>query len=117
MSVTISPADLRFIAATLSSRAGGDGSSPDGLDAPVSLQSATPSTRAAELGAIVFTRIPKAPLRRAIALTAMACQLRLDGYMLLAPQGVVVGMVGGLDTGRVSASAVARWIEDRAIPG
>ncbi|GAC1340913.1 MAG: hypothetical protein NVSMB29_10560 [Candidatus Dormibacteria bacterium] len=50
------------------------------------------------------------------ALLALAARLAREGYVLVAPQGVLAGMVAGLVAGRLDAAALSRWIEDRAVP-
>jgi hypothetical protein len=57
------------------------------------------------------------PAGAATALLATCCQLRLDGRTLVAPQGVISGMVSGVAAGTVGVSALAAWLEDRAAVG
>lgn len=58
----------------------------------------------------VFSSAPKQT-----ALLALHCSLSLDGVVLLAPQGVVAGMITGLAMGG-DVAGFARWLEDRAVP-
>ena len=77
--------------------------------------SATAFVRAATLAAGLLTRraVTGAPLHT--ALLVLHCSLSLDGFLLLAPQGVAAGMVRGLAAG-TDPAAMARWLEDRAVP-
>jgi hypothetical protein len=73
-----------------------------------------PFRAAAALAAGVL-RLLDGGLGRQVALLAICCQLRLAGYQLTAPQGVLAGMIDGMDRGRVSVADLTRWIEDRAL--
>lgn len=74
-----------------------------------------PFGRAAGLAAAVVADGSFGSAGLVAALLALTVQLRLDGYQLTAPQGVLAGMVRGLSTGRADVDTVARWLEDRAI--
>jgi hypothetical protein len=54
-----------------------------------------------------------APLQT--VLLVLHCALSLEGFSLIAPQGVLAGMVRGLAADG-DATVVARWLEDRAVP-
>ena len=111
--------DVRVINAVAARRwAGGDMAGDDAaIDAAVATQrdADTPYTRAATLAAALLARkaVSTAPLQT--VLLVLHCSLSLDGYLLLAPQGVAAGMVRSLATGG-DAVAFARWLEDRAVP-
>lgn len=116
----LTAADLRFINAVAAGRfARGDHADVDdaALTEAVALQRAgdPPSVRAATLAAALLGRQVFAAAPLPTALLAMHCSLSLDGAMLLAPQGVVAGMVKGLAAGDAPGS-IARWLEDRAVP-
>jgi prophage maintenance system killer protein len=68
------------------------------------------SLAAALLSGPVFSSAPKQT-----ALLALHCSLSLDGVVLLAPQGVVAGMITGLAAGG-DVDGFARWLADRAVP-
>lgn len=111
--------DLRFINLVASRRFSRNDPEPAGdVEAAVGEAAAAVSAhrRAAALAATLLQRhvFPSAPAQT--ALLALACQLRRDGFELVAPQGAVVGMVQGLASGRVDQETVARWLEDRAVP-
>jgi hypothetical protein len=111
--------DLRFINRIASRRfAGGDPGAVEEsvLDAVLAAAvGATPFLRAGNLLAALLGRavFVKAPLQT--ALLSLHCALALEGLSLLAPQGVVAGMIHGLDVGG-DAATMARWLEDRAVP-
>jgi hypothetical protein len=119
VSGALTPADLGFINRVAARRfAGAEPSEPDPAALTAALDGAgegTPLDRAAALAAAllrgsVFT---VAPLHTALLVVHAA--LSLDGFILLAPQGVVVGMIRGL-AGDGDAAAFARWLEDRTVP-
>lgn len=109
--------DIAFIDAVarrrFSEQAALDGAAIDiALDA--SREDSAFARAAAIAAAVTGTRAAgRAPLHT--ALLAMHCSLALDGYSLLAPQGVVAGMVRDLAANH-DEGAVARWLEDRAVP-
>jgi prophage maintenance system killer protein len=70
--------------------------------------------RAARLTGGVAALIP-GPLGRQTALLALLCQLRLDGYQLTAPQGVLAAMVMRAAERPAEWEALARWLEDRSL--
>ncbi len=72
--------------------------------------------RGARLAAAVAGAIP-GPLGRQVALLALLCQLRLDGYQLTAPQGVLAAMVAAVAARPQDTAGLSRWLEDRAMPG
>jgi prophage maintenance system killer protein len=119
VSAALTATDLGFINRVAARRfAGAEASEADRGALTAALQGAgegTPLDRAAALAAAllrgrVFT---VAPLHT--ALLAVHAALSLDGFILLAPQGVVVGMIRGL-AGDGDAVAFARWLEDRTVP-
>jgi len=110
-------ADLRFINLAAARRfAGSDPAPPQALDTTLAkVTGVTPFERAASLAAVLLAGgvFPVAP--RPTAFLAMCVQLNLNGYDLLAPQGVAAGMMAGLAAGRLDMAAVARWLEDRSV--
>ncbi len=71
--------------------------------------------RAATLAAVLLQRHAFAAAPLQTALLVLHCALSLEGFSLVAPQGVLAGMIHSLaDDG--DAAAVARWLEDRAVP-
>lgn len=119
MSAPLQAADLRFINAVAAKRfGGGDPSSVDGAAVDAALSAAADGTafvRAATLAAVLVQRhaFASAPLQT--ALLALHCALTLEGFSLIAPQGVLAGMIHALAKDG-DASVVARWLEDRAVP-
>ncbi len=119
MSAPLSAADLRFINDVAVRRyAAGESHAVDEAALGRALEAAAEGTayvRAATLAAgllrgQVFTG---APLQT--ALLVLHCALSLQGFSLVAPQGVLAGMVVGLARDG-DAAVVARWLEDRAVP-
>ena len=112
-------ADLRFVNLVAARRfAGGDPGAVDAAALDAALAAAAdgpPFTRAATLAAELVQRgvFSSAPLHT--ALLALHCSLSLDGFSLVAPQGVLAGMIRGLSRDG-DAAGVARWLEDRAVP-
>ena len=84
----------------------------DQLAEPDVPPAATPFARAARLSLGLMQLLPGG-LGRQVALLALVCQLRLDGYQLTAPQGVLAGMIAGAGSGE--PGALARWLEDRSL--
>jgi hypothetical protein len=119
MSDLMGAADLRFINGVASRRfAGGELAAVDeGILAAAVADAAggTPFVRAATLAAALLQRhvFATAPLQT--ALLTLHCALALEGLSLLAPQGVVAGMIRELAAGG-DAATVAGWLEDRAVP-
>jgi prophage maintenance system killer protein len=119
MTAPLRAADLRFINRIASRRfAGGE---PDAVEdsaleaALAECAGATPFVRAATLAAAMLRRavVARAPLQT--ALLTLHCALALEGFSLLAPQGVAAGMIRDLAAGG-NAATMARWLEDRAVP-
>ncbi len=73
-----------------------------------------PFERAARLTGGVAGLLPGAPGRQ-VALLALLCQIRLDGYQLTAPQGVLAAMVARTAENPREWEALARWLDDRAM--
>jgi prophage maintenance system killer protein len=119
VSRSLTAADVRFIHLVAAKRlAGGDAGAVDGdaIDAALSAAAeGTPFARAANLaaGLLACHAFITVPLQT--ALLVLHCSLSLDGLIILAPQGVVAGMMQGLASSG-DADAVARWLEDRAVP-
>lgn len=119
MSAPLSDADLRFINAAAARRFGGEQPSPP--DAPAleaALAAAAEGTafvRTATLAAGLLQGRAFASAPRQTALLVLHCALALQGFSLIAPQGVLAGMIEALARDG-DAGAVARWLEDRAVP-
>ena len=119
MSAPLQAADLRFINSVAARRFGGGepGSvDPGALDAALSAAAeGTAFVRAATLAAVLVQRqaFASAPLQT--ALLVLHCALSLEGFSLIAPQGVLAGMIDALAKDG-DAGVVARWLEDRAVP-
>jgi prophage maintenance system killer protein len=79
-------------------------------DAPGTALEATAALVGSLLRGNAFTAVPLHT-----ALLVLHCALAFDGLILLAPQGVIVGMIRGL-AGDGDAAAFARWLEDRTVP-
>ncbi len=119
MSAPLQAADLRFINGVAAKRfAGGDaGSIDDGaiVDAITAAAEGTAFVRAATLAAVLVQRRAFSSAPRQTALLVLHCALSLDGFSLVAPQGVLAGMIQQLASNG-DAAGVARWLEDRAVP-
>lgn len=119
MSPRLQAADLRFINGVAARRfAGGEPSSIDDAavqDAVAAAAEGTAFARAATLVAVLVQRhaFTSAPLQTALLI--LHCALSLQGFSLIAPQGVMAGMIEGLAKNG-DAAIVARWLEDRAVP-
>ncbi|MFN2582307.1 MAG: hypothetical protein ABR498_06155 [Candidatus Dormibacteria bacterium] len=114
MSATLDPQQLRFInlvAARRFAHQEGDVPAPDVGE----IDGATPQRRAAALAAALMQPGAVETAAAQTALLAVCCQLRRDGLRLIAPQGVLAGMVRGLATGRVTADEFAAWLQDRSV--
>ena len=79
------------------------------------LGAATAYMRAASLGAALARPGVLEVAALPTILLAVCCQLRRDGFRLMAPQGVAAGMVRGLAGGSVNATEFGAWLEDRAV--
>ncbi len=119
MSAQLTAADLRFINTVAAKRfAGGDpGSVDDGAltEAVGAAADGTPFVRAATLVSVLVHRRAFSSALLQTALLTLHCALSLEGFSLIAPQGVTAGMVKGLASNG-DAAIVARWLEDRAVP-
>ncbi len=119
MSAPLQADDLRFINGVAARRfAGGELGSVDEAAVAAGISAAGDGTaflRAATLAAALLERraFSAAPLQT--ALLVLHCALSLEGFSLVAPQGVMTGMIQQLATNG-DAAAVARWLEDRAVP-
>jgi prophage maintenance system killer protein len=116
----LSVADLQLVNTVAARRFGGV-DKPDvdveRLTAAVSDQRAadTAFRRAAALVGTLLRESVFATAPLPTALLSLHCALSLDGIVLLAPQGVVAGMIKGIAAGDDPA-VLARWLEDRAVP-
>lgn len=119
MTAVLTAADLLFINRVASRRfAAAEPATPDaaaiqaslatGADGPV-LRSAT-AVVAALLTRNAFPTVPQHT-----ALLVLHCWLSLQGLSLLAPQGVLAGMIRGLASD-ADLAAFERWLEDRTVP-
>ena len=111
--------DVRFINLVATRRFGGGGEHepPRGLgEALGGVAPTSPFARAAALAESLVRHqvFASAPLQT--VLLTLCCQLRLDGYALLAPQGAAAGLIRELADGTVDAKVLARWLEDRGVP-
>ncbi len=119
MSAPLQAADLRFINSVAARRfGGGEPGSVDvgALDAALfAAADGTAFVRTAMLAAVLVQRqaFASAPLQT--ALLVLHCALSLEGFSLIAPQGVLAGMIDALAKDG-DAGVVARWLEDRAVP-
>lgn len=120
MSPSLSVADLQFINRVASRRF--TGGEPAAMADPAALEAALaassqasglqrPATLVAKL--LRDDAFATAPLQT--ALLALHCWLASDGLSLLAPQGVLVGMVRSLAAGG-DVTAFQHWLEDRTVP-
>jgi prophage maintenance system killer protein len=120
VSARLSVADLRFVNRVAARRlAGADPPPADGDALAAALDHSaggtTPVDRAAALAASLLRDgvFASAPLQT--ALLVVHCALAFDGLILLAPQGVIVGMIRGLARDG-DAATFASWLEDRTVP-
>ncbi len=119
MNAPLQAADLRFINTVASRRfAGGEPGAVDDDAVSAALTTAAEGTsfvRAAELAAVLVQRhaFTTAPLQTVLLILHSA--LSLAGFSLIAPQGVMAGMIKDLASNG-DATIVARWMEDRAVP-
>ena len=118
MNATLTPADLHFINLVASRRfAGADPAEPDGpaLDEAVAVGAGDDAVVAAtRLLSTLISRQAFASVPEHTALLVLHASLAIRGLSLLAPQGVLVGMIRSL--GRGDIPAFERWLEDRAVP-
>ncbi len=121
MSVLLRAADLRFVNRVAARRyAGGEPSPLDEQSIDAALAEAaeaegTAFVRIATLAAALLRGRAFASAPLPTALLILHCGLALEGYVLIAPQGVAAGMIRGVaDDG--DAARLARWLEDRAVP-
>jgi len=116
----VTATDLRFIN-LVATRTFGGGQQPaetGDIEAVVdAVVGEKPPARAASLAFELLSRRVFTTEPLTTALLAMSCQLDADGLQLLAPQGAIVGMMRELAAGQVDVDIVARWLEDRAVPG
>ena len=119
MTASLTTADLVFINRVASRRfAGAEPVAPDAavLDAAVAAGSDGTAVRAATaLLAALLTSSAFPTVPEHSALLALHCALALRGLSLLAPQGVLVGMIRAL-AGGGDPSEFERWLEDRTVP-
>jgi prophage maintenance system killer protein len=119
VSTPLRTSDLRFINRVAARRfAGGEPGAVDEAVLAAALAAAEegpPFARAAALAATLLQRRAFASAPLPTALLAVHCALALEGFSLIAPQGVTAGMIRGLADGG-SAATLARWLEDRAVP-
>jgi prophage maintenance system killer protein len=119
MSAPLQAVDLRFIHDVAARRfAGGEAGSIDEAaidEAVAAAAEGTAFVRAATLAAVLVQRraFSSAPLQT--ALLVLHCALSLEGFSLVAPQGVLAGMIQQL-AAEGDGDVVARWVEDRAVP-
>jgi prophage maintenance system killer protein len=119
MTAQLRAADLRFINRIAARRFTGaePGAAEESVLEAVLAEAvgATPFQRAGNLVAAILRRAAFADAPLQTALLTMHCALGLEGLSLLAPQGVVAGMMRDLAVGG-DAATMARWLEDRAVP-
>ena len=120
MSASLTAADLRFINSVAAKRFGGGATTAvdaAALDAAIRAGGGegTAFQRTAGLATALVRghAFAAAPLQT--ALLVLHCALAFDGFSLIAPQGVLAGMVAALATDG-DAGVLARWLEDRAVP-
>lgn len=119
MSAPLGAADLRFINRVAAKRF--TGSEPGAIDdraidaAIVAAAEGTAFVRTATLAATLLRGRAFSSAPRQTALLALHCAMSLEGFSLVAPQGVLAGMIQQLATD-TDAASVARWLEDRAVP-
>jgi hypothetical protein len=111
--------DLVFINRVAARRfAGAEPLAPDAavLDSAVAAGGAgTAVASATRLVATLLTSPAFPTVPEHSALLALHCSLALRGLSLLAPQGVLVGMIRAL-AGGGDPSAFERWLQDRTVP-
>lgn len=110
---SLSPAAFQFIDLVAARRFGRAGEQEAPAHVPT-VDEEDPFLRAAAVAAALLGS--SSAQRRPAAFLAMWCQLALDGYELLAPQGVAAGMIARLADDSVQIASVARWLKDRCVP-
>lgn len=117
----LGPTDVRFVNRVAARRCAGgepgplDEGSVDAAIAEAATAEGTAFVSIATLAVSLLQRHVFASAPLPTALLILHCGLALEGYALIAPQGVAAGMVrGAADDG--DASRLARWLEDRAVP-
>lgn len=121
MSGSLSAADVRFINRIAARRCGGG--EPGGMDehAIAAAIAAAPGEgrpaflRVAMLAAALLERDAFATAALPTALLVVHCALALEGFVLVAPQGVTAGMIRAV-AHEGDAATLSRWLEDRAVP-
>lgn len=118
MTATLTGEDLRFINRVAARRfAGGDPVEPDAsaLDEAVRAGAGDSALSSSTqlLSALMTQRVFTAASEQT-ALLALHASLALRGLTLLAPQGVLVGMIRTLARG--DHAGFERWLEDRVVP-
>lgn len=112
----LNDAELRFINLVAARRFGAAAAAePPPLQVTEGSTSANPFRRAASVAAALLAGGAPSTATRPRALLAMCCQLQLDGYELLAPQGTAAGMIAALAKDHSSGDALSRWLEDRSV--
>jgi prophage maintenance system killer protein len=118
--VVLTAADVRLINRVAARRFAGvenpaidDAQLAKALAAQTADQSAYARATALTAALLAGSALLAAP--KQTALLALHCSLSLDGVVLLAPQGVVAGMINDLAAG-ADVAAFVRWLEDRAVP-
>jgi prophage maintenance system killer protein len=84
-------------------------------DAVAAAADGTAFVRAATLAAELLRRRAFSTASLQTTLLVLHCAMSLEGFSLVAPQGVLAGMVASLAT-EGDVASVARWLEDRAVP-
>lgn len=113
----LSAADLRFINRVVAARFGAGPTEVDDAALAAAVEAVpdgTPQRRAAVLAAELLARRVFASEPRRTVLIALHCALGVEDIGLLAPQGVLAGMVASLERGEVDL--VTRWLDDRSVP-
>jgi prophage maintenance system killer protein len=120
VSVPVRAADLRFVNRVAARRcAGGEPGPVDEQAIATALGAAavegTPFVRIATLAAVLLQQHVFASAPLPTALLVVHCALALEGFVLIAPQGVTAGMIREVAADG-DAGTLARWLEDRAVP-
>jgi len=120
VSAPLHAADLRFVNRVAARRcAGGEPAAVAEQAIEAALDAAavegTPFVRTATLAALLLQRHVFASAPLPTALLVVHCALVLEGFVLIAPQGVTAGMIRGVAADG-DAATLARWLEDRAVP-
>ncbi|MGH7721350.1 MAG: hypothetical protein ACRENL_00765 [Candidatus Dormibacteria bacterium] len=119
MSAPLSAADLRFVNSVAARRfaATEPGTvDEDALEAALAAaDGGAPFERSAALATALLLRRAFSSAALPTALLVLHCALALEGFVLIAPQGVTAGMIRGVARDG-DAATLARWLEDRAVP-